>query len=88
MFDTLKINNLLLKSGFTEQQSVAVTESLKESIGQENLATKEDLKETKHELKEEIQEVRSEIKLLKWMIGFSISLSFIVLGGIVALFFK
>ena len=85
MFDTLKINNLLLNSGFTEQQSVAITESIKESVGQENLATKEDLKETRNELKEEIQEVRSEIKLLKWMVGFCMTLLVAIL---IAQFFK
>ena len=83
MFDTLKINNTLLKSGFTAEQSIAITESLKESVEQGNLATKEDM----HILEQKInileERFNGKFNLIYWMMGFVIAM---LLGILLKLF--
>ena len=63
-FDTLTYAKLLQEAGFTIQQAEAQAEALRAVVDQ-NLATKQDLKEMEIRLNHKIELVRREIELAR-----------------------
>ncbi len=49
---------------------------------------RDELKDVKDELKEDIYSLKGEQKLLKWMVGFGISLNLVTLGVVLAFLFS
>lgn len=82
-FDTHAFIKRLKASGFTDDQSEALSEALKASqeTSIKDLATKLDLKDLETKMDREFAEVKAEQRLIKWMMGF-------VLAGIAALILK
>lgn len=82
-FDTLTVAHELKDAGFSLEQSEALAKAIAHVTTAE-LATKADLVETKAELKQEISDIRSDVRILRWMIGFSLGLSLLILGKLFA----
>ena len=72
MIDTLAFAKKLEASGTPKNQAEAIAEGVAE-FTRDTLVTKGDLSEAKTEIK-------AEITLLKWMVGFSMGLSLLILG--------
>ena len=76
--------NKLKEAGLTEQQARAHAEALV-SVVDENLATKNDLKELEFALKHDIKELElkfdGQFALIKWMMG-------VLIAGILSLILK
>ncbi len=82
-----------LEQKATKDQVSGLETSLNEKLEQK--ATKEDIqnvrdeiKDVKDELKEDIYSLKGEQKLLKWMVGFGISLNLVTLGVVLAFLFS
>ncbi len=74
-----------LEQKATKEQVSALEISLNEKL--EKFATKEDVQNELKEVKEDIYFLKGDQKLLKWMVGFGISLNLLTLGVVLAFLF-
>ena len=89
-FDTLAVATELKDAGFSPNQAEALARAWSH-VASGDLATKSDLIGVKSELEKQIAGVKSDLEkkidavhsdnvLLKWMIGFTLGLSLLILG--------
>ena len=86
MIDTLTISRELRKAGFSEQQADALASI--ESRKQEDLATKTDINDLKADMNDLKADMKSSATVFYWLVGLSITLNVLAVGGIFAILLK
>lgn len=93
-FDTLKFANTLKTAGVPDKQAEAQAVAFAEiiQVNMKDLATKDDLNQLKTELTAKVdttaQKISSEQYVIRWMVGFLISLAILNLGLTIRILMK
>ena len=80
-FDTHKFIRKLESAGFSTDQAEAVANGFRDASGEDELASKRDIRELELKIESRFEQVKGELTLIKWMLG-------IMLGGVMALILK